>query len=252
MRRIIVIAILAIAITGVYFFTNRPQKARIPESNIVAEKITLKTSDNTDIAADYYASSEDSAKGALLVHMMPATRDSWRGFAPKLQERGYHVLAIDLRGHGDSTGGPNGYRSFADKDHQKSIVDVAAGVQFLKQKGVQESQLVLIGASIGANLSLWYAGDHPDIKQIVLLSPGLNYRGIFTEPFVKKLQNDQRTFFISSRDDGDNVQMNEILYGLIPARADKKLLVYQKAGHGTDMFGKEQPDLETEILSWLK
>ena len=35
--------------------------------------------------------------------MMPATKESWNEFSQKLREKGWHVLAIDFRGHGEST-----------------------------------------------------------------------------------------------------------------------------------------------------
>lgn len=218
------------------------------------EKVSLKTSDGVEIVGDYYTGSGD--KGALLLHMMPANRESWWGFALKLQERGFHVLAIDLRGHGESAGGPEGYKNFTDEEHQASVRDVKSGVQFLKNKGVIDEELIIIGASIGANLALWYALDHTEIKRIVLLSPGLNYKGIETEPLVKKLRSNQRVFFASSEDDvrsgGNNADMNRTLHSLVPEGVDEKLIVYKAAGHGTDMFGKEKPDLESEILGWVR
>lgn len=217
-------------------------------------KVSLKTSDGIEIIGDYYTGS--GSKGALFLHMMPATRVSWRGFAPRLQERGYHALAIDLRGHGESAGGPEGYKNFTDEEHQASVRDVRSGVQFLKNKGVIDEELIIVGASIGANLALWYASDHTEIKQIILLSPGLNYKDIETKPLIRRLKVGQRVFFVSSEDDersyGNNAGMNRELHELVPQGVEKKLVIYQTAGHGTDMFGKEKPDLESEILEWIK
>ncbi|MCP6720223.1 MAG: alpha/beta fold hydrolase [Patescibacteria group bacterium] len=218
------------------------------------EKVSLKTSDGVEIIGDYYTGL--GSRGVLLLHMMPTTRVSWRGFAPKLVEHGYHALAIDLRGHGESANGPENYKSFSDKEHQASIHDVESGVQFLKEKGTVDGELVIVGASIGANLALWYASDHTEIKQIVLLSPGLNYKGIETKPLIRRLEVGQGVFFASSEDDersnGINADMNRELHKLIPQGVEKKLVIYQAVGHGTDMFGKEKPDLESEILEWIK
>lgn len=214
------------------------------------EEVTLRTTDGVQIAADYYRGS--GSRGILLIHMMPATKDSWRDFASKLQQRGWDVLAIDLRGHGKSQGGPKGYLAFSDAEHQKSILDVEAGIAFLETKGIPKSAIVIAGASIGANLALWYAADHPEIRQVVLLSAGLNYRGIATEPLVAKLQPGQRVFFATSKDDGDNATMNQTLYELVPPGVEKHLITYTAAGHGTNMFGKEEPDLAEAILQWLR
>lgn len=226
------------------------------------EKVILKTNDGVDIAADYYYA-KPSRRGALLLHMMPADRKSWWDFALRLEDAGYRVLAIDLRGHGESSGppggeasGPDGYKKFSDEEHQKSTLDVEAGVLFLEEEGVEREHTVLVGASIGANLALWYAAEHPEIKRLALLSPGLNYRGIEAEPLARKLHEGQGALFVTSLDDvrsgGSNTEMNQILYNLVPHHARKKLIIYKAAGHGTDMFGKEEPDLAGEILEWIQ
>ncbi|TSC63142.1 MAG: alpha/beta hydrolase fold protein, partial [Parcubacteria group bacterium Athens0416_74] len=130
---------------------------------LIEAKITLKTEDNLDIVGLYYPS--PASKGVLLLHMMPATKESWNEFAPKLQSEGYQVLAIDLRGHGESSAGPEGFRNFSDLDHQKTIFDLDAGIEFLETKGVKQNNLVLIGASIGANLALQCLTEHQEIKK---------------------------------------------------------------------------------------
>lgn len=216
--------------------------------------VSLITKDGVRIAGDYYAPRRESNRGALLIHMMPATRVSWRRLAPRIEEEGMHVLAIDLRGHGESEGGPQGYTSFSDAEHKKSIFDLEAGVEFLCQKGVDREHLSLVGASIGANLVLQYGATHK-VSALVLLSPGLDYRGITTLPFLSHLVPGQRVFLASSEDDersgGSSADMTRTIAEHIPRSIDKKIVMYHNAGHGTDMFGKEDPDLEQEILFFL-
>ncbi|OKK03459.1 hypothetical protein AMK26_18355 [Streptomyces sp. CB03234] len=48
----------------------------------------------------------DGPRTAVLVHGIMTDSRSWRGVAPALAERGYRVVAVDLRGHGAS--GPAG------------------------------------------------------------------------------------------------------------------------------------------------
>lgn len=218
------------------------------------EDVTLTTSDNVQIAAHYYPVQRSGGDLALvLVHMMPAAKEAWDEFAAKAQMRGIASIAIDLRGHGRSADGPNGYRFFSDAEHQASVADVAAAAVFLEEKGFAESAIALVGASIGANLSLQYAASHADVPAVVLLSPGLDYRGIATKPLVKKLRpKKQEVFFVSSEDDGTNAEENRILYDLTPDGAEKRILIYKRAGHGTDMFSAGDPDLAEEILKWLE
>lgn len=59
---------------------------------------------------------------ALLVHGMMADHRTWRRVGPALAERGYRVIAVDLRGHGRSgrAAGPEEYRP---EDHADDLVE---------------------------------------------------------------------------------------------------------------------------------
>jgi pimeloyl-ACP methyl ester carboxylesterase len=217
------------------------------KTSLNMETVKFKTKDGIEVVGDYYEAPD--SRGALLLHMMPATRKSWTAFAPKLQQAGFKVLAIDLRGHGESQGGPNGYQKFSDEEHQASRLDVEAGAAFLKEKGV--AKLYLVGASIGANLALRYLAEHPDIKSAVLLSPGLDYRGVITDELVGKLKDNQAVYGIASEDDKYSFDTVKKLFEGI-AISDKRAVRYFKnAGHGTEIFEKE-PQFMGEIVEWLR
>lgn len=220
------------------------------------EKIFLTTSDNIKIAADFY-NIQNPISWCILIHMMPATKESWQEFARELQRKNYASLAIDLRGHGESDGGASGYLNFSDQEHQKGILDVEAAVDYLiKERKVAPDKIILIGASIGANLALRYVvNPSADGKTAVLFSPGLNYKGIKTEPLVKNLKAGQKVFFISAKDDkrsgGNNAKMNQKLYDLTPAGVEKQIKIYEAGGHGTDIL-KSRPELKDKIIEFLK
>ncbi|NOY35680.1 MAG: alpha/beta fold hydrolase, partial [bacterium] len=86
------------------------------------EQIKLKTDDGVEIAGDYYPASPTGAPAVVLTHMMPSTKESWREFAAGLNKAGFQCLAIDLRGHGESEGGPDGFREFSDEQHMAGIL----------------------------------------------------------------------------------------------------------------------------------
>ena len=214
------------------------------------KKVNLKTSDKIKIAGNYYAA--DNPKGYLvLIHMMPANKESWNGFALAAQQNSYASLAIDLRGHGESDGGPDGFRDFSDEDHQKSIMDARAAVDFQIAEG--HSKIFLAGASIGANLALKYLAESEKISAAVLLSAGFNYRGIETLPLAAKVRPSQGVFFVASRDDARSGvgadKMAEELYA--KSGGMKKIKIFETGGHGTDLFNSH-PDLMDDIINWLK
>ncbi|RJQ37236.1 alpha/beta fold hydrolase, partial [Candidatus Parcubacteria bacterium] len=194
------------------------------------ERVELKTKDGIAIVGDYYPPAGSSARGLLLAHMMPATRASWKSFAERMAKSGFHVLAIDLRGHGESQGGPEGYKQFGDADHQASREDIEAGAVWLANMGV--AALHVGGASIGANLALQYLAEHPEAKSAVALSPGLGYRGVQTEPAVRSFREDQAVYYAASRDDEYSASSVQQLFDATPEGVEKEIVLFETAGHG--------------------
>ncbi len=214
-------------------------------------KASLKTKDNLNIAADLYGPAQP-LNWLVLVHMMPTAKESWQSFASALTQLGYESIALDLRGHGESDGGPDGYNNFSPVEHQKSILDLEAAVDYLiTERGATPDKISFIGASIGANLSLQYLSEHPEFQAAILLSPGLDYQGIKTEPLVKNLKAGQKVFFVSSRDDGNNADENQKLYEFTPVGVEKEIKIYDAAGHGTTILEKES-ELGQLIVNFLR
>ncbi|MDD5251876.1 MAG: alpha/beta fold hydrolase [Patescibacteria group bacterium] len=213
--------------------------------------VTFKTEDGVTIAANF-CRGRGTGPVALLLHMMPATKESWLIFSPRLVRLGFTVLAIDLRGHGGSSQGPDGhldYKLFEDEDHQKKILDVEAAVKYLTDTlGERGRRPVIVGASIGANLAIAFAGDHPEIPAVAALSPGLDYRGITTPDKVKRLKDNQALFLAASEEDELSFKTNRELKLIKP---DATLKEYHGAGHGTAMFERE-PALLDELAEWCQ
>ena len=217
------------------------------------------TEDKVEIAGNLYTPQNLSLKqsrSVLLLHMMPSTKESFSGFAEKLKDSNYFVLAIDLRGHGESINQDGiilDSNVFEHKDHQKSIKDIKAAVSFMRKKNIPP--FAIVGASIGANLALWYQSSDSLISKTVLLSGGLDYRGIIAEPLVKKLESHQEVFFIGGEKDmrsGEKTagEVARILYDAT-VTAGKKIEVLNTSAHGTDMFLTD-PLLEGRIISWIE
>ncbi len=200
----------------------------------------LVTADGLTLAATYYSPTADPAPGILLLHMLGRDRSDWHDFALQLQQAGYAVLAIDLRGHGESEGS---------RDYTLMERDAAAGIRFLRdQPQIDANRLLIIGASIGANIALRYAASDPDIAGVVLLSPGLDYRQVTTADAMPAYGERPILIAASSEDSyaADSARQLDSL-----AAGPHQLLIYDGQGHGTRMLGKGN-GLETAILDWLR
>ncbi|MBI3627781.1 MAG: alpha/beta hydrolase [Candidatus Sungbacteria bacterium] len=212
------------------------------------ERVELKTEDGITIVGDYYEGGGE--KAALLLHMMPATRASWVTFANTLAVGGFSSLAIDLRGHGESIAGPAGaldYLEFEEARHQASLLDIAAAADFLK-KEKKMKEISLAGASIGANLSFVFGTGEPGIRSVLLLSCGLDYKGLDLAAALRAKKYSPRVFFVASEDDEYSAASTKELFGKY--EGEKKLEIFKDAGHGTTIF-ERKPEFIQIAADWM-
>ncbi len=201
---------------------------------------TTTTIDGQTIAYQIYPAAPGSP-AIILLHMLRRTRTDWDTIAKWLQKNGYSVIAIDSRGHGLSTGN---WEQFTEEDFNKMKLDVAAAKSVLENAAKADvKRLAIIGASIGANTAMNYGAEDADVKTVVLLSPGLEYRGVkisdtrFNKPFL----------VVASKEDQYSAQSAQEIANKNPTA---KVIMYENAGHGTNMFVKNE--LAPTILQWLK
>ncbi len=213
------------------------------------EKVEFQTEDGVKIIGHFYQAKESKYAGILL-HMMPAIKESYSELAKRLQDAGYSVLAIDFRGHGESINSVKGvlnYKNFTDKEHQEYIYDVKAASEYLKKRGFPIENQFLIGASIGANIALQFLSLNSEIKAVVLISPGLNYRGIKIEDFLKK-EMDSKILVITGIKDLQSASSLDLFKNVTPSST---LITLDSDAHGTDLF-EIFPDLVDKIIVFLR
>lgn len=238
-------------------FVLKNNEIALKQATTTMQTINFTTKDGIIIEGDWYETNANPPKGAIiLLHMMPETKKSWSLFAQNASKDGWNALAIDLRGHGGSIKSSSGtinFLSFSDKEHQSSIEDVRSAIEFIKGKNIKTENIILVGASIGANLALEAQSENPLLKASVVLSAGTDYRGIKSEPLVKKLTPQQYVLFIGTEQDmrssGQTAsQMSELFAHMTPAHAT--LLSFKGEQHGTDIL-IAYPGLIDEIISWI-
>lgn len=125
--------------------------------------VVLTTDDGLDLAA-WYLPVPGSDAAVVIVHGYNASRTAQFGghlpeLAASLQANGYHVVAMDLRGHGASAGARF---SFGQAERR----DVRAAVDFLVAQGVPEGQVGVLGASMGAAAAIGAAAEDARIGAV--------------------------------------------------------------------------------------
>ncbi len=209
----------------------RPTEAQLP--------MMISTSDGLILRATYYSALVRPAPGVLLLHQRGADRTSWEALALKLQAAGYAVLAVDQRGHGE-TGGAEDWALAQD--------DASATLEMLASlPGIAPGQVIVIGASLGANVGLNACAALPGCAAAVLLSPGLDYRGISTAGAMARLGT-RPVLILAGENDGNNPADSLALGNM--AAGDHQVLVFPQGGHGTALLSAV-PDLADRIVAWL-
>jgi len=104
----------------------------------------------------------------LLLHGFPELAFSWRKVMVPLAEAGYHVVAPDQRGYGQTTGWDSSYHGDVSRFHLLAIVRDA--LQLVASLGYKDVAAV-IGHDFGSPVAAYAALIRPDIfKSVVLMS----------------------------------------------------------------------------------
>jgi alpha-beta hydrolase superfamily lysophospholipase len=180
--------------------------------------------------------------GVVLVHMDGRSQADWRFVSEKLVRGGMATIAVDLRGHGESS---RAGEALVEGDYAAMEADVEAAVAWMRSQGTEA--VSCLGASLGANLCLRVAARDPAIVNLALLSPALKKHGLTTASAMQDY-GDRPVLVVAS--------MSERYDGISAEKLDERasgqhhLELLSDAGHGTKMLNRD-PSVEGLVLAWL-
>lgn len=210
------------------------------------QRVSFRTADGVTIAATWYEPSTRPAPAVILIHMLGRSRRDWDSLATRLAGSGIGALAVDLRGHGESSGTGPGEGA---ADHSAMVRDIEAARRHLATRSdVQHSRIGLAGASLGANLAALGAAADASVASLALLSPSLDYRGLRIEAAVRKYGS-RPILLVVSDEDGYSRRTAEDLKKA--GGGIRELLTLSNAGHGTNMLGRS-PELGPAVVAWFQ
>lgn len=143
--------------------------------SVFAQKtITFQSYDGLPITADFY----ESKKGdpyLLLFHQARFSRGEYKETAERFVKLGYNCLAVDLRSGGEVNYITNQTSVEAKKralstNYIDAKPDIQAAIEFAFSKSKQE--VVILGSSYSASLSLIVARENPHVAAVIVFSPG--------------------------------------------------------------------------------
>lgn len=202
--------------------------------------VTWTGPDGTALAGMLYEAGRQ-APGVVLVHMLGRTKDEWAGVASRLQEAGVTALAMDLRGHGGSSGSSSAFAPMSG--------DVRAAADWLATRGnVRPGAVAIVGASLGATLAALAAADASSVRAVGLISPALDYRGLRLDATVLKKLGRRPVWLVASTEDPYAIRTVRELAG---TEAFREQRLSAARAHGTALFAAD-PDLTSALVDWLR
>ena len=237
----VLVVLLAGSLASIPHAANGAQEATAAatQAQVAPTKVSISLPDGKAIDAVYYAPPAGSKKApaAVLLHELGASPDVWKNFAPKLTALGYAAVS------------PANFSTM--KGSEAGILEIAKWLR--KQPGVDGSRVAMIGASIGANLSIRECAIDADCKVVVALSPGLDYQGITTEDAMANMAK-KNVLIMAGQLDSSSKGIAKVVVAT-PITANVILRMYATTfSHGTSLLTDASfaPDSEELILHWLK
>lgn len=219
------------------------------------ERVTVQAADGALLVGDLHLPRPEPRKKiplVVLLHMLSRQRGDWQAFIPKLAAKGSAVLAMDLRGHGESIEKGRtrlDWRQFSPADYARMPQDLLDTLDALSayRDRIDLERVAVIGASIGCNIALVAATARPAIRALVLLSPGVDYRGIRTEEAMRQY-GPRPILLVASEGDAYSAESTRTLHAL--AAGPKEITIYDGRAHGTHILDR-RPDAAALLLGWL-
>ncbi|MHC4263012.1 MAG: alpha/beta hydrolase [Planctomycetota bacterium] len=157
---------------------------------IAAEPALVRTDDKLALRGDFYPPrrGENRVPAVLLVHDAGSDRASVASIAEALQRADFGVLAIDLRGHGESVSEDLDWSEADEEKRAKAWMyatrDLDAGAGWLAdQDGIHSTNLTVIGVGAGGALAVRHALRDDNVRGVGLI-------GLEEKPFGFDLAED--------------------------------------------------------------
>jgi pyridoxine 5-phosphate synthase len=205
-------------------------------------RVTLTSADGTSLAGELFEAANRPSPGVVLVHMLSRNKSDWHGLPDRIRDAGITALAIDLRGHGGSSGSAG--------ELPAMVQDVRAAAQWLASRpNIRPGAVAIVGASLGASLALLASQELPSVRAIGLLSPSLDYRGLRTDTGLVRRLGSRSLWLCASSE--DPLALRTLRDFAAEDSGPREQMVSSAAAHGT-MLLERDGEVGRALVDWLR
>ena len=203
---------------------------------VAAQAVRFSTADGVTLAGTLYGR---GSRGVILSNEGNNASAPWRPIAQQLAFQGYLVLSYAYR-PSDAT---------FDGLAQHALTDLHAAIAFMRARPLPLTRLILIGASLGALVSL-KAATTTRCDGLIAISAPMGYQDVqLSDADLQRLVVPK--LFVTSAENqpfaGDTLHM----FDVSPPPKDKR--VYPGDAHGTSLFaGGSGADLLSALLAFVE
>lgn len=199
--------------------------------------VTIPMADGLELAADVAAGPDDGAT-VFLFHQLGAERGEWEPVSEGLRRAGHSVVRVDLRGHGESPGGPDGWRSFGPEEWAQVAADGEAIVAWARLRSDLPPRWVFGGSSIGSSVAI-RAATAEEVDGVFALSPGRAYHGIDAISPLAEYPAERPLLAVAARGEVASAETAREMARVAPSGSAR---LVDGGGHGLAML-QDQPGL---------
>jgi dienelactone hydrolase len=181
------------------------------------------------------------APAVVMVGMLGRPKDDWQAVADRFAAAGISALAIDLPG----TSLPGDAAALSRWND-----DIRSAVGYLNSRpaDVRPGAIGVVGASLGANLTVVAAAADPSVRSIALVSPSVDYRGVRIEQPLRQY-GARPALLVASLHDPYAVRSVRELAADPPGI--RQMRWSDTAAHGTVLLARD-PDLVRSLVEWFQ
>ena len=208
---------------------------------------TLKTFDLVELHASFELPAGVPAPipAVLLLHGYGEERSVWKDFTKELLGRGWAVMALDLRGHGESRL-KNQRPIEASPQWRTNLhefpVDLDPALDWLKSRSrVDNRKIVVIGFDVGANLALVASGRFQEVRTVVAIKPNLD-ESLALAGSAQDFQPRSTLIVVGTQAEADRFKAT--------AKTPSRVLVSPQTGGTAEWIATKQ--IKDAIFQWLK
>lgn len=190
----------------------------------------------------------------VLLHSLGYSSADWGNLVQELNNAGYAVIAMDLRGHGKSIYDTHFKKRpwvyFTPKAYLKMPNDVIAVLNEVKKetKLVSVDNIAIVGADIGANTAVLAAKQMPKKpKTLVLISLTTSFKGLYIPIAMAEMG---RIPILSMASKKDRYSMQEQANLARYSQGGFYAQDYPQGGMGMMML-KLNPSMSQDIVKWI-